>query len=57
MNRQQVIILWIGLALTLVYLFTDKTMHDALFTTGSQAGTVNDVNFATSQQQEQASLV
>ena len=47
MNAQQQIILWVGLLLTLVYLFTDKSFHNALVTTSSRPGTVQDTDFTT----------
>lgn len=47
MNTQQQIILWTGLILTLVYLFTDKSFHKALTTTSSAPGKVQDVDFLT----------
>ena len=45
MNAQQQIVLWVGLLLTLVYLFTDKTFHQALFTTSAKPGMVQDSDF------------
>ena len=47
MNSEQQIILWVGLILTLVYLFTNKSFHNALFTTSSKPGTVTDADFTT----------
>jgi hypothetical protein len=49
-NRNQQIILWLGLVLTLVYLFTDKSFHAALTTTSSKPGTVQDADFTTGAQ-------
>lgn len=45
MSSEQLIVAWIGLLLTLVYLFTSKSFHQALVTTSSTPGTVQDVNF------------
>jgi hypothetical protein len=48
MNTQQQIILWIGLILTTIYLFTDKTFHTVLTSKSSGSGTVTDANFTSS---------
>lgn len=46
MNAEQQIILWVGLLLTMVYLFTDKSFHTALVSTSSKPGIVTDADIS-----------
>jgi hypothetical protein len=43
-NAEQQVILWVGLLLTVVYLFTDKSFHEALVTSSSRPGVVTDAD-------------
>jgi hypothetical protein len=45
-NGEQQVILWVGLLLTLVYLFSDKSFHDALVSSSSKPGVVLDADIS-----------
>jgi hypothetical protein len=43
MNKYQTYILWIGLVIVLVYLFTDSSVRDAIFGRNASASTASNV--------------
>jgi hypothetical protein len=43
-SAEQQIIMWVGLLLTMVYLFTSKSFHQALVTTSAKPGVVTDAD-------------
>jgi hypothetical protein len=44
-SSEQLVVAWVGLLLTMVYLFTSKSFHEALTSTSSKPGVVTDADF------------
>lgn len=44
MSKNQQLVVWIGLVIVVIYLFTDKTFRDSLFGRGNDATTTGTTN-------------